>query len=94
MHIDKKTVLLALLWIGLLNAVWAQVTPGFNTKIPEQIMTPDNLSDQFRHLSFYRRKEIVSVPYCDLAAAHFIASVMCCLPNGVSNERISCPSSV
>jgi len=43
MHIDKKTVLLALLWIGLLNAVWAQVTPGFNTKIPEQIMTPDKV---------------------------------------------------
>ena len=39
----KKTVLTALLWLGLLNAVCAQATPGFNTKIPEQIMTPDKV---------------------------------------------------
>ena len=49
----KKTVLTALLWIGLLNTVWAQATPGFNTKIPEQIMTSDKVETSIGTLEFF-----------------------------------------
>ena len=39
-------------------------------------------------------RELIYSASCDSPAAHLIASVICWRPNGVSNERTSCPSSV
>ena len=49
----KIYVIATVFWIGLLNTVWAQATPGFNTEIPEQIMTPDTVETSIGTLEFF-----------------------------------------
>jgi len=34
-------------------SAWAQVTPGYNNKIPEQIMTPDSVETRIGTLKFF-----------------------------------------
>ena len=49
----KIYVIATVFWIGLLNTVWSQATPGFNTEIPEQIMTPDTVETSIGTLEFF-----------------------------------------
>ena len=51
----NKLILRATLLVGFLftNSVFAEVTPGFNQKIPDEIMTPNKVKTRIGDLDFY-----------------------------------------
>jgi hypothetical protein len=52
----KKKIVIANLNLALAlsaSSVWAQNTPGYNHKIPPQIMTPDSVETRLGTLKFF-----------------------------------------
>ena len=101
MNLSSRTfrrVLVSVLFLGACATGVAQITPGYNTHIPESIMTPDRVETRLGTLEFFDgfpTPETVELVYDNLDFLRGVEAFLTAMPAASLDSRaaaVSTPS--